>query len=280
MRYVNRARREIALRTQCIRILTPIAGQIESIAVTNPGSGYTNPIVTISPPDAPNGMQPYPGGLQATAVAQQIGGQISNVSVSGGGDGYFQPQATLNDPTGTGAVLVPHITPISQTQGNQEVYRFADIPLAQFPGVGAVFAVQSISIIYANYRYSLPCYPFSVYQSMIRQYPRQYLFVPTISGQYGQGTNGSLYLYPIASARYQIELDCFCLPTPLSDDQQFESLAEPWTDCVPMGAAVYAYEELQNLNSATYWQRKFDDYTHRFSAHARPGRVTNPYGRW
>ena len=278
--YINRSRREIALRTQCVRILTPIAGQIESIAVVAQGDEYTAPVVTITPPDAPSGALPNPGGAQATAVAMLAGEMIGGVSMAFGGDGYFQPVATITDPTGSGAVLRPTVTPISATQGNQEVYEFSKIPLKQFAGVGAVFWVQSISIIYSNYRYSLPCYPFSVYQSHIRQFPNQYSYVPVLAGQYGQGSNGSLYLYPIASQKYQLELDCFCLPAPLSTDRDLEAIAEPWTDAVPIGAAVYAMEELQSYNNAKYWQEKFDSYVHRYSAYARPGRTINPYGRY
>lgn len=278
--YINRARREIALRTQCIRVLTPIAGQIESIAVLNPGQNYTAPVVTISPPDAPGGMLENPGGAQALAVAQLLNGQISNVSMVNGGDGYFQPSVTVTDPTGSGAVLSARVMPFSQTQGSQEVYRFSDIPLRQFPGVDSVFWVQSVSIIFSNYRYSLAVYPFSAYQAFIRQYPRQYLFVPTVAGSFGSGSEGALYLYPIASSPYQLELDCYCLPTDLEDYDQFEAIAKPWTDAVPLGAAVYAFEELQNLNSARYWAEKFDSYVHKYSAWARPGRAINPYGRY
>ena len=280
--YVNRARREIALRTQCIRILTPISGQIESIQVTAPGSGYTNPVVDIPPPDFPGGTLPYPAGAQATATATQIGGQISNVSMNFGGDGYFQPVPVIVDPHGIGARVVARITPISVTRGSQEVYPFsgAQAALAQYPGVGSIFAVHSISFIFANYRYSLPVYPFSVYQSHIRQYPQQYLFVPTMAAQFGQGTNGSIYFYPIPSTIYQMEWDCLCLPIDLQDDGQTEGIPGPWTDAVAIGAAVYAYEELQNLNSARYYQTKFDEYVHRYSGWARPGRQVNPYGRW
>jgi hypothetical protein len=280
--YINRARREVALRTQCIRILTPISGQIESIQVTAPGSGYSAPVVTIPPPDFPSGAPPNPGGAQATALATQIGGQISNVSMTFGGDGYFQPIPSINDPTGRGATLIARITPLTVTQGFQEVYPFSGAApaLAQYPGVGEIFVVNSISFIYANYRYSLPVYSFTEYQAKIRQYPQQYLFVPTMAAQFGQGTNGSIYFYPIPSTIYQMEWDSFCLPTNLSDDYQLEPIAKPWDDAVPIGAAVYAYEEMQNLNAATYYQKKFDEYVHRYSAWARPGRTTNPYGRY
>ena len=77
--YCNRARREVAMRAQAIRILTPISGQIVSAIVTNPGSGYTNPTVVISAPDFPAGTSPYPQGLQATGLATLHAGAISGV---------------------------------------------------------------------------------------------------------------------------------------------------------------------------------------------------------
>lgn len=278
--YINRARREIAMRTQCVRVLTPISGSILNIQVTNPGSGYTNPTVSITPPDFPGGALPYPGGRQATALAQEIGGLISNISLTFGGDGYFAPQVTINDPHGTGATAVAYTNPLNVTQGQQEIYAFKDVPLSQFPGVGSIFAVKGVSFIYSNYRYSLPQYAFSVYQAMIRQYPQQYLYVSTVFSQYGQGANGTLYMFPVPSAPYQMEWDCFCTPADLISDQDYEIIPMPWTDAVPIGAVVYAYEELQALNNARYYQSKFDDYIHRYSTYARPGRMISPYGRY
>jgi hypothetical protein len=278
--YINRARREVAMRTQCIRILTPVSGSIVTIQVLTPGAGYTNPTVTITSPDFPSGALPNPRGQQAIALAQQIGGQISNISVSYGGDGYFQPVVTITDPTGSGATAVASTNPINLTSQQQEVYNFSDFPLSQFAGVGEVFAVKSVSIIFANYRYSLPCYSMSVYQSMIRNYPLQYLYVPTVCAQYGQGTNGSLYLYPIASQPFQIEADCFCLPADLITDQDEEAIAGPWTEAVPYFAAHMCYLELQNLNSAKFYLDLYDSMVHRYSSYARPGRMVNPYGRY
>src|SRR5215469_16142089 len=78
--YVNRARRDIALRTQCIRILPPIAGPITAFRVLFPGFNYTNPVVVVTPPDFPRGVRLYPAGAQATGIAQQAGGHITQVS--------------------------------------------------------------------------------------------------------------------------------------------------------------------------------------------------------
>jgi hypothetical protein len=278
--YINRARREVAMRSQSIRVLTPVSGSVTNVQVTAPGSGYTNPTATISTPDQPNGALPNPAGRQAVVVVSQIGGQISNISVSDGGDGYFQATVAISDPTGSGAMATVFTNPINVTQFQQEIYQFKNVPLAQFPGVGEIYAVKSVSLIYANYRYSLPCYSFSVYQAMIRQYPRQYLYVPTVMGQYGQGTSGSLYMYPIPSAPFQMEWDCFCLPTDLTDDQQPEALPGPWTETVPYFAAHMCYLEMQNANMGKFYLDLYDNMVHRYSAYARPGRMTSPYGRY
>lgn len=278
--YINRARREIAMRTQCVRVLTPISGSILNIQVTNPGSGYTNPTVSITPPDFPGGALPYPGGRQATALAQQIGGLINSISLTFGGDGYFAPQVTINDPHGTGATAVAYTNPLNSTTQSQEIYAFKDVPLNKFPGVGEIFAVKSVSFIYENLRYSLPQYAFSVYQAYIRQYPNQYLFVSTVFSQYGQGTNGTLFMYPIPSQPYQMEWDCFCLPADLVTDQDYDAVPQPWQDAVPYFAAHLAYLELQNLNAAKFYLDLYDNMVHRYSTYARPGRMVNPFGRY
>lgn len=285
--YVNRARREVAMRTQSIRILTSIGGEITHIQVTDPGRGYRNPRVRITYPDAPSGELPYPGGAQATAIAQQIGGQISDVSVEFGGSGYFRPQVHIEDEEdehrvqhGGGARAEAYTVPLLRTEQHREVYKFSDIPLQQHPGVAEVFACKSISFIYANYRYSVPVFPFSVYQAYVRIYPQQYLYIPTAAAQFGQGVNGSLFMYPIPSHDYQMELDVFCLPQDMEDDQDFEAIPKPWTDAVPYFAAHLAYLGLQNLNAAQYYMNLYDEMCKRYSTYARPGRAINPYGRW
>ena len=104
--YVNRARREVAMRSQCVRVLTPVSGAITTASVANPGSGYTAPTVVITAPDYPSGAGSNPNGAQATAAAIVQSGTIAAVNITYGGSGYFQPQATITDPTGTGASCV------------------------------------------------------------------------------------------------------------------------------------------------------------------------------
>lgn len=278
--YVNRARREVAMRSQSIRRLTPISGAITTASVVNAGSGYTSPTVVITAPDFPSGGGANPNGAQANAAAIVQGGTIAAININYGGSGYFQPQATITDPTGTGASISLDVPGVNAVYQGQEQYNFSDIDLSTFPGVQSVYMIKSVSIVYNNYRYSLPCYDFSTYQSQIRQYPFQFSYVPVMFSQFGQGVGGSLYMYPLPSQTYQVEYDCFCLPQDLITDLSEEAIPEPWTDSVSYMAAHLCYLEIQNMNASQYYLTLFDKFLQRYSDYARPGRVTNPYGRW
>lgn len=278
--YINLAREEVAMRSQCLRLLTPISGSIIGATVTAEGSGYTNPTATITPPDFPNGQAPYPAGLQAIATVQQVAGKIVNIDVPNGGSGYFMPVLTINDPTGSGAAGTLNLSLFNQTQGSQEVYPFSGVDLTPFPGYGSIIGIRSVSIIYSNYRYSLPMYPFTVYQAFIRQFPYQYSYVPTMCSILGQGAAGTLYTYPLPSQQYQMEWDSICLPAPLEDDGSPEAIPLPWTRAVQHYAAKYAFEELQNFNSARYHEEMFNRMLPRYRGAVDPGRNPNPYGRF
>lgn len=278
--YINRARREVAMRAQCVRILPPISAPIVSANIISGGNNYSDPVVTISAPDSPGGQRLFPNGSQATGTATQIGGVIDNVYIIYGGDGYFQPQITITDPTGTGADIQAVTGPILTANFAQEVYNFSDVDLSIFPGVESIYAVLSVSLLYANSRYSVLVYSFPQYQAMIRQYGAgAYYYTPCMGAQYGRGSRGSLYLYPPPSQLLQMEWDCVCLPSDLESDLDFEAIPEPWTDAVPYYAASLAYMEIQNLNFARYYDEKFTERVTRFGAYTLPGRATSMYGR-
>lgn len=247
--YINIARREIALRAQCLRLLTPISGAVVSATVVAGGAGYTAPVVSITPPDFPSGAMPFPQGAQAIALAN-LGnaGAISGVNIQYGGSGYWQPQATITDPTGTGASVILTTRGANQIVQGQERINFSDVNLSPFPGYGSIYNVRSVSIIYANYRYSLPIYSLTTYQAMIRQYSQQFQYVPCAGCQVGQGTSGYFLLYPLPSQPFQLEFDAFCLPSDLSQDTDYEALPGPWTDAVKFYALYLCYQELQNFN--------------------------------
>ena len=279
--YINRARREIAGRTQCCRVLTPISGSIISATVVQGGTGYSNqPNLVVTPPDFPSGIAPYPNGDQAIAQAVVQNGVITAVDIVYGGYGYFQPQLTVTDPTGSGAVIQLNVTGINVLKQGQETYSFSDIDLSAVPGAKSVLMIRSLSVIYANYRYSLPLYSMSVFQSMIAQFPFQYQYVPTFATQFGQGASGTFMVYPIPSQTYQWEFDCTVLPDDLIDNQSVDIIPEPWDDVVPYFAAHLGFAEVVNLNASKYYLDLFDQMCLRKSQYARANRTVNPYGRY
>ena len=279
--YVNLARREIALRTQSIRLLPRTSGSVASITVTAAGTGYSTATATISAPDYPSGLPTNPSGLQATtgAVTFTGGTGVATIPMAVTGAGYFQPAVTITG-DGVGATAIAVTSPILKTAVGQEVYPFTTADLTAFPGVASIFAVHGVSIIYAGMRYSLAQYAFSEYQARVRSYPRMAMSSPSVCAQYGQGVNGSLYMFPLPGDSYQMEWDCYCLPIDLVSDTDIEALASPWTDLVPYFAAHLAYLELQNVSTAAFYLQRYDDLCHRYSAYSRPGRTVNPNGRY
>lgn len=277
--YINNARREIALRTQCIRILTSSSGVITGYSITAAGAGYTaTPTVDVTAPDFPSGKLPYPNGLQATAFPTVINGEITQIDPVVGGAGYFQPTVTITDQTGTSAEASAIVQQINLLNQGQEVYPFSGINLSGNPGCKSVYAVRGISLIYSGYRYSLECLPFTRYQ-LYRAYPYQYQYTPAICSQYGQGTNGDFYFYPLPSQTIQAEWDCQCLPSDLVDDLSPEAIPDPWTDAVPYMAAHLAFLELGNFNMAKAYLDLYEKRALSYSQFTRIGRGVNPYGR-
>lgn len=278
--FINRARREVAMRCQCIRLITPVSGACMTASVVATGSAYVSGSVSVvlSAPDFPSGLPPYPGGDQATATPIVQSGTIAAVDISYGGSGYFQPTASIVSGVGSGASVTVQTNPLNVLNANQERYLFSDVDLSATPGAESVYWVRSVAIIYNNYRYMPPIIPFTQYQ-MRRQYPFSYTGPPEMCSQYGQGVGGSLMFYPLPGQTYQYELDCHVLPSDLKTDLSVELLPDPWTDAVAYFACFLGMSSIQNYNIANFYKGIFDEYVQRYSNYARPGRGFSPYGR-
>jgi hypothetical protein len=97
------------------------SGSLDSVIVTSAGSGYTvDPVVTISAPDLPNGVQ-------ATATATRSGNTIATIAVDEAGSGYTSTPLIVvtrgaGDTTGINgaaqAVLVNFNTELLPTSGS------------------------------------------------------------------------------------------------------------------------------------------------------------------
>ena len=227
--YINRARREVAGRTQCIRRLTPISGQVVSATVTAGGSGYVNPVATITTPDWASGTLPSPNGRQATAGVEMNGGVVTGVNINDGGDGYFQPQVTITDASGpgTGATATLTVSPINTLNLGQEVYNFRDIYRRQLAGRGYGSCGQSRSgDICAISLHRCRCRHFRPIRRRSGSI-RSHVSVCALLWLAIRPGHGRQFLFlPAPSQMYQLEFDCFCLPTDMTAGQ-LDSRSDP-----------------------------------------------------
>ena len=287
---INEARRQVAMRGQCVRALSPIAGPISAITVSSGGSGFvTAPIIGISQPDFPTGFLPFPNGEQAAATATISGGSVATVGLTNPGAGYFMPAITITSGGGAGASAAAIINNITYTNSGQEQYSFASIlPAVQsiYSGIQSIVSIRSVAFIWGTYRYVRIACSFSRYQAYVRTYSNAYEYIPAVVTQYGQGVAGTLFMYPVPNSQYQFECDCSCLPIDLVDDTTYEAIPQPWQDCVQYYATYKAFLSNQRWTDAKQMYNedpKNPGLFQRFMVAARQGSMptltSNPYGR-
>ena len=256
IRYINRARHKIAGATQCVRVLPPSSGSIYSVTPTAVGSGYTAPVATISGPDAIGLGVPT---ISAQVTANVVAGAITSYTVVVPGYGYVQqPTVTVTDPTGTGAAAAVLLTGFNVTTVGVEIYDFQTISALinnYYPGVQSIISVQTVALSWGSWKPVMRNMPWSMFQAYCRAWnvgPENY---PTIWSQYGQGEQGTIFVYPIPSINAQMDWDCYCRPIDLVDDTSVEAVPHPYTEAVPFYAAYLAYLSQQNADMAELmWQ--------------------------
>jgi hypothetical protein len=280
--YVNLARAQVAAEGQCVRWLTPPAAGIASITPVAFGSGYTHAAVLIAPPDIP--------GRTAAATANiDLAGAITSYTITNPGSGYlYLPNVTVSG-DGTGATAVAALQFSMQAIEEQELYQFSDIPVATlYPGAKSILAVLNVAVIWQNIRYVANQLSFSQFQAMVRSYTNpNFLYTPFWFTQYGQGTSGSFYIYPVPDQNYPMELDTLLLPADLNSDADPEVIPDPWTAAVPFYAAYLALlttNEPQRVALAfRYFNEQnggmFNMMMRRARAFSQPRLVSSWYGR-
>lgn len=270
--YINIARTQIAAQGECVRVLTPVAGPIASVTVISGGSGYTAPTVTFTGT-----------GGGATGTVTQIGGVVSSIAVTAGGGGFQQPvNVTISDPTGQGASAVAVIPNISNTVVGQEAYSFASRnPIVQLtPGVAAIVKVNSVAVSWGTLKPELRMWAWNDFQAFFRSYNTTLQNWPSDCAQYGQGANGSLYLFPLPSQVTAMEWDCLCTPLALDDDNTPEAIPFPWTDAVQFYAAYLALSNAQREGGADRMLKIYDQMMKTARKQSEAPFVPDAYAGW
>lgn len=236
---VNIARRQVAGEGECVRSLLS-GGVVTGLTLNSGGSGYTGTVGTVT----------FTGsGNQAFATAVIAGGIVTSITLTRGGWGWLTaPTVTITDSAGFngGAMVTAAVDNSASTVPTQEMVQFSalDTLSAQSPGVDSVIGVNSVSCQWGSgsvYKPMLRWRPWSWFQANCRVYSVSAMNFPSYWSQFGQGVNGSFYLFPIPSQVLSLDVDAICLPINLVDDTTFDALPYPWTDAVPYFAAYQCY---------------------------------------
>lgn len=272
--YVNHARNRIAADGQCVRVLPPSTSSFISISVAHGGSGYISaPTVVITAPDG-YGV----GYVQAAATATISGGVVTGVVLTNAGTGYVAPNVTLVGGGGSGASVTWALTPALLTTLNQEVYPFSAFNSLLPTGVASILAVQSIAVSWGSEKPVLRWMDWSGFQAYLRSQNIQSTNWPAVWSQYGQGANGSVYLYPIPSQVLQMDWDCYCIPSALTSDSSIEAVPYPWTSAVPYYAAYQAMASAGNIDRANYFEAQYYKRVKEARVFSSPAMVPDFYG--
>lgn len=155
------------------------------------------------------------------------------------------------------------LPPTLNTVANQETYDFSTVNGILPTQLSAVLGVVTIAVNIGTSKPTLRRYSWTAFQAYLRSYSIGLTGYPMIFAQYGSGspytdvntststaTGVKIYLWPIPSAIYAMDWDCYCLPIALVNDSTLEAIPYPFTDAVPYYAASLALRGAQRKSDA------------------------------
>ena len=236
VRWVNEARRILAMRTGCVRRL--VTGQAAFGASAQPGQ-----IVV-------GGMQP--GGLPPTTVGSQggSGGDFNNDfnnDFSGGNSGSSLSGAATTLPLQT----IPRVERYPYAGFFNPVLR------AQHAGCDKIIDSIDLAVSWGTMRPSLIYKPWDEFQACCRSYAVLNLSYPVVWSVANDGTRGEIWLFPTPSIAAEMELDCFVTPSPLYTDDNYDVIPEEYRDSVKYLVAGLIYLSTKRYADAQVMEALF-----------------------
>ena len=218
------------------------------------------------------------------------------------GQGQFFPVATVTNYVNRARRRIAAISgclrcipPGTQTVPNQEVYPFSDwksLVQGAMTGSHSILACRSLAvsiggrwegdrIVGGAWRPLWRRLVYTDFATRFRVYGGTFLGQYSDAGwysQYGEGPLGKLYLAPIPTIRYPMEVDLTLIPAPLLTDNDPEPMPYPWTDCVCFLAAMFCLLQNQRRDDAAAMTTLFNSLMPEAAAVVNPQMIMNPYG--
>jgi hypothetical protein len=195
-------------------------------------------------------------GMSAFGASAQPSSMIPGGAQPGALPNAF-PNAQFNAPTNTFNTIM-----------NVERYPYQGFvnPLlrAQHQGIKGVIDTIAISVAWGggpggSPRPSLAWLPWEDLQAYARSYANLVSSYPYYWSVYNDGENGEIWLFPVPSQPLEIEMDVFCVPMELVDDDSYDAIPDGFANAIKYGAASMAYLTSRRYGQAQIMADIFSD---------------------
>ena len=129
---------------------------------------------------------------------------------------------------------------------------------AQYPGTRGVVDSISLSVNWGGAsRLSLYWFPWDEFQAYCRSIATLNSSYPAVWSVFNDGEMGEIWIFPPPVQANEIELDCFCLPSPLYSDDDPDLIPGEMVEAIKYGAARRAFQASQRYAQASVMGDQF-----------------------
>lgn len=262
--FINTARNQLALDTQCVQTYLPglntitqqeqypLTGFVGGVAMIGGGTGYGN--------GATIGFTGG-GGTGAAAIAVISGGVITGINMTNWGASYTSAPGVV-------------ITPVSGGSGASAT---------AIVGVNIINWLQPVDVLWGSLRINFDYLTFTNFNSFARAYMSVFSRPGVFTVHLG---NQAAFLYPVPDQAYPMAINASIYPTPLVNLTDLDSqVISPWNTAVKFYAAFLCMASLQQFQAAQFWYQpdarkplgQYDMRIRQLPAAVTPYRIFNPY---
>lgn len=147
------------------------------------------------------------------------------------------------------------------TIAGQEMYPYAyanETLRQQYRGFESVIDVMDVAVSWGgSIRPVQNWMPWDELQAYARSYNIGVFSYPFVWSDTGTGQLGQIWLFPAPSVVTEMEWDCFCTPTPLYSNDDFDALPEQYRKPVKFWAARSAKMASNQYEAAAFFEQEY-----------------------
>jgi hypothetical protein len=132
-----------------------------------------------------------------------------------------------------------------------------------YQGVQGIMDVVEVAVSWGSCRPALSWMPWEDLQAYARSYNVGIQEFPSVWSTYSEGEFGEVWLFPVPSQSGvpsgEQEWDCFCWPSPLNTNDDFDAIPMPFRSAVKYYAAYLAQEGAQRPGLADRMLQRFNE---------------------